>query len=217
MHLQKVTIRTGLEPATFTWIMKPESDEPPLLHPTIFSLAFSITFQSNEPSTTRDLPAVHGRPAVMNGPRHSEDADSSRVNEQPALAAANETLAQLRLSFDSSPGASSVSPRHVNGFADVGDDGETTGGLVQMLKQELGKAKMENEVLTSKYNTLVTKLTAMRTSVESKLKRDAVRHLLIFVNFVKLTARRRRSLIEESKKFSSLLRRTMTMYPPSRH
>lgn len=112
-----------------------------------------------------------------------EDANSS---DKSALAAANEALAEMRLSFDSSPGARSPSPghSHINGFVGKtnghgegdnpggveGSDAETAGSL----RDELERTQRENETLTMKYNNLVAKLTTMRTSVESKLKRDAV-------------------------------------------
>lgn len=132
--------------------------------------------------------------------------DASQQPEQPALAAANEALAQMRLSFDSSLGARSPSPSpaHVNGFMDkdVAVNGHRDGGrdpekmtlehgedhsdsgspvdTVQWFKLELLRTKQENETLTTKYNTLVTKLATMRSSVESKLKRDAVSSSVFF-------------------------------------
>ncbi|KAF8591360.1 hypothetical protein K439DRAFT_1644318 [Ramaria rubella] len=45
--------------------------------------------------------------------------------------------------------------------------------MAQTLRDELERTKQDNETLTTKYNNLVSKLAAMRSSVESKLKRDA--------------------------------------------
>lgn len=122
----------------------------------------------------------------MDGVRIFDDAGPSgtgpdteyEVPPAPALAAANEALAQMRLSFESSssPERSTNSPSYVNGFTYTttakGVNGSTDSA--PSLQEELQRTKQENETLTAKYNTLVTKLSAMRTSVESKLKRDAV-------------------------------------------
>lgn len=133
----------------------------------------------------------------MNDTHLSEDVAEPN---QPALAAANEALAEMRISFDSSPGARSPSPVHVNGFLENGmvngngDSEKNAHGsdpsvdIVQTLRDELLRTKQENETLTTKYNNLVAKLTTMRNSVESKLKRDAVSVPPIFLRppFVKL-------------------------------
>ncbi|KIJ36921.1 hypothetical protein M422DRAFT_781978 [Sphaerobolus stellatus SS14] len=115
----------------------------------------------------------------MDRERRSVDAGVSGPDvetQQPALAAANEALAQMRLSMDS---PRSPSPAHVNGFLGKanGSSEDISGGSysddVQVLQEELHKTKQEYDTLTSKYNTLVAKLSTMRSSVEGKLKRDA--------------------------------------------
>ncbi|GJJ14994.1 hypothetical protein Clacol_009264 [Clathrus columnatus] len=97
----------------------------------------------------------------------------------PAVEAANETLAQMRLSMDSngsSSRSSSPAPTKTNGNTSVNDltnhskKGEE---FIKSLQEELRRTKQENESLTLKYNNLVAKLATMRTSVEAKLKRDA--------------------------------------------
>ena len=105
-------------------------------------------------------------------------------SDQSALAAANVTLAEMRLSFDTSPGARSPSPSHINGFfgntnghgendnASQGDGSDMD--IAGSLRDELERTQRENETLTTRYNNLVAKLSAMRTSVESKLTQDAV-------------------------------------------
>ncbi|KAF8524309.1 hypothetical protein BU17DRAFT_74799 [Hysterangium stoloniferum] len=115
---------------------------------------------------------MDGRISEDSGPSSNTQFGTSPA---PALAAANEALAQMRLSFDSSPGGGSPGPSTVNGFSfttgEKSINGE--GDLAQSMQEDLQRTKQENETLTTKYNTLVAKLTAMRTSVESKLKRDA--------------------------------------------
>ncbi|KAF8478315.1 hypothetical protein JB92DRAFT_3047338 [Gautieria morchelliformis] len=111
--------------------------------------------------------------------------DDASQPSQPALDAANEALAEMRLSFDSSPGAQSPPAAHVNGFLDKGvangnghtekmaPGGSAAADTVQSMRDELLRTKQENETLTMKYSNLVAKLTTMRNTVESKLKADA--------------------------------------------
>jgi hypothetical protein len=128
----------------------------------------------------------------MNDSHLTEDASQP---DQPALAAADEALAEMRLSFDSSVGARTPSPAHVNGFAEkstvnghrnedaekLGQGNDSPVDVVQWLRLELMRTKQENETLTTKYNNLVAKLATMRNSVESKLKRDAVSDIIVFL------------------------------------
>lgn len=144
-----------------------------------------------------------------------------------ALDAANEALEEMRLSFDSSPGARSPTSAHVNGFLGKGpinghgDNGGTARGnhssedIVQSLRDELLRTKQENETLTTKYNNLVTKLTTMRNSVEAKLKGDAVSSLYISLNCTLLySTMPRKSLIGESSSCNSLPHKTRILVPP---
>jgi len=123
----------------------------------------------------------------MDDQRRSEDSmddGQEPTKDQPALAAANEALAQMRLSIDSprSPSPAQVNGIHskTNGSAENLSRGSGN-DTVQTLKEELLKQKQDYDALTSKYNTLVGKLSAMRSSVESKLKSDAVRVIIFIV------------------------------------
>lgn len=111
----------------------------------------------------------------------SQPVNNTISGHTAAVDAVNETLAQMRLSMDSngsSSRSSSPAPTKMmngsttsNGVTRSSRNGEE---LIQSLQEELRRTKHENDSLTAKYNNLVGKLAAMRTSVEGKLQRDAV-------------------------------------------
>ena len=155
--------------------------------------------------------------------------DASQPN-QPALDAAKQALAEMRFSFDSSPGARSPSPAHVNGFLENGQanghgntertahGSSSAEDMVQSLRDELLKTKQENDTLTTKYSNLVAKLTTMRNSVESKLKGDAVSTLYFSLKMALLySILSRKSLIDENSSCSNLVPKTRILAPPLKH
>jgi small-conductance mechanosensitive channel len=98
-----------------------------------------------------------------------------------AVEAANEALADLRLSMDSPAPVERVTS--LNG--DIGRRGSQSNGTMHhadgqthnaltLLREELKRTRGEKEALSTQYNNLVAKLTAMRTSLGNKLKQDAV-------------------------------------------
>jgi hypothetical protein len=94
----------------------------------------------------------------------------------PAVDAANETLAGLRLSIDSNGnGLPSLlsSPRvpQVNGTK---SSGRNESGQVALLQEELERTRAEKGALDSQYHSLLEKVTAMRTTLGNKLRQDAV-------------------------------------------
>lgn len=115
------------------------------------------------------------------------------TSDSQAMEAVSEALAQARLSMDSngtSSRSSSPAPTKtlngsvaLNGLPSSSKKGEE---LIQSLQEELRRTKQENESLTTKYNNLLGKLATMRTSVEGKLKRDAVRESLTLLLLYKL-------------------------------
>lgn len=100
--------------------------------------------------------------------------------------------AALRLSVDSDRDVQSPSLTNGNsdGHAANGSNGSEDsedGGLdpAERLQKELERTKEEKDVLASQYRTLLSKLTAMRTTLGNKLQQDAVslpRHLSLFVS-----------------------------------
>lgn len=100
--------------------------------------------------------------------------------------------AALRLSIDSDRDAQS--PLLTNGNPDGhaangsnGSEDSEDGDLdpVERLQKELERTKEEKDVLASQYRTLLSKLTAMRTTLGNKLQQDAVslsRHVSPFVS-----------------------------------
>lgn len=99
--------------------------------------------------------------------------------------------AALRLSVDSdrdiqSPSLTNGTPDgHPTNGSNGSEDSED-GDLdpVERLQKELERTKGEKDVLASQYRTLLSKLTAMRTTLGNKLQQDAVslpRHVSLFV------------------------------------
>ena len=121
------------------------------------------------------------------------DEHSNARPSQPSfsLGGIENATAVLRLSVDSDHDAQT--PPLTNGNT---DDHATNGSNtsqdsddddldpVERLQRELERTKEEKDVLTSQYRTLLSKLTAMRTTLGNKLQQDAVsphRHVLQFV------------------------------------
>ena len=96
----------------------------------------------------------------------------------PAVDAANETLAGLRLSIDSnSNGQPSQSPSpsapQVNGVKSSGHNENTQ---LALLQAELERTQADKDALDAQYRNLLEKVTAMRTTLGNKLRQDAVCH-----------------------------------------
>lgn len=77
-----------------------------------------------------------------------------------------------------------ASPPPLNGVhtSTNGDTHEEFAHLdpLQRLQRELERTKQEKDALAAQYRTLLSKLTAMRTTLGNKLQQDAVRFTLTF-------------------------------------
>ena len=111
---------------------------------------------------------------------HEMDGHSNAQSPQPSSSATNieHATAALRLSVDSDrdsqdPPLTNGKP---NGHATNGSEDPDDADLdpVERLQRELERTKEEKDVLASQYRTLLSKLTAMRTSLGNKLQQDAV-------------------------------------------
>jgi hypothetical protein len=92
----------------------------------------------------------------------------------PAVDAANETLAGLRLSIDSNGNDQSTpSPSfpQVNGTKSSGHNENTQ---LDLLAAELERTRADKDALDAQYRNLLEKVTAMRTTLGNKLRQDAV-------------------------------------------
>ena len=106
-------------------------------------------------------------------PRSSQSSSSIESIESATAA--------LRLSVDSDRDGQNAPLTNGNrdGHAANGSDGSEDsedGDLdpVERLQKELERTKGEKDVLASQYRTLLSKLTAMRTTLGNKLQQDAV-------------------------------------------
>lgn len=127
------------------------------------------------------------------GSTHEMDAHSNAQSSQStsSVGSIENSTAALRLSVDSDHDAQSSPLTNGNpgGHAANGSNGSEDsedGDLdpVERLRKELERAKEEKDVLASQYRTLLSKLTAMRTSLGIKLQQDAVSlpwHILLLV------------------------------------
>lgn len=86
--------------------------------------------------------------------------------------------AALRLSVDSDRESQnpSLANGKSNGHAANGSEDSDDIDLdpIERLQKELERTKEEKDVLASQYRTLLSKLTAMRTTLGNKLQQDAV-------------------------------------------
>ena len=109
----------------------------------------------------------------------------------PPVSSIESATAALRLSVDSDRDTQNLSLTNGNpdGHAangSNGSEGSEDGDLdpVERLQKELERTKEEKDVLASQYRTLLSKLTAMRTTLGNKLQQDAVslfRHVSLFI------------------------------------
>jgi len=112
---------------------------------------------------------------------------SNAQSSQPSssVSSIERATAALRLSVDSDRDSqnSSLTNGKQNGHAANGSEDSDDADLdpVERLQKELERTKEEKDVLASQYRTLLSKLTAMRTTLGNKLQQDAVsppRHAL---------------------------------------
>ena len=102
--------------------------------------------------------------------------------------------------------------RHDNENVEEGDGEELD--LVQKLQRDLERTNEEKEQLATQYRNLLAKLTTMRTTLGIKLKEDAVRNQIYWLddiaNFVCL---RRKNSIDENNKSNNWQQRTKISHP----
>ena len=113
----------------------------------------------------------------LTSPRNST-SDSRSPRESLSSVVSPPSSADVRLSLDS--GRSSPSVNGPNGTLNGrrhDDDNDEDGGQdpVQKLQRDLQRTNEEKENLATQYQNLLTKLTAMRTTLGNKVKQDAVR------------------------------------------
>ena len=108
------------------------------------------------------------------------DEHSNAQSSQSSSSASSieHATAALRLSVDSDRDSQnpSLTNGKSNGHAANGSEDSDDAGLdlVERLQKELERTKGEKDVLASQYRTLLSKLTAMRTTLGNKLQQDAV-------------------------------------------
>jgi len=119
----------------------------------------------------------------MDGHSNAQSSQSSS-----SVSSIEHTTAALRLSVDSDRDSQNPSLTYgkTNGHtANGSEDSEGTDlDPIERFQKELERTKEEKDVLASQYRTLLSKLTAMRTTLGNKLQQDAVsltRHLFLFV------------------------------------
>ena len=107
-----------------------------------------------------------------------EHSNAQSPQSSSSVSSVEHATAALRLSVDSdrdSPGLSLTNGKP-NGHAANGSEDSDDADLdpVERLQKELERTKEEKDVLASQYRTLLSKLTAMRTTLGNKLQQDAV-------------------------------------------
>jgi hypothetical protein len=119
---------------------------------------------------------------------HEMDGHSNAQSSQSSSSASSieHATAALRLSGDSdrdTQNSSSLTNGNLNGHAANGSEDSEDADLdpVERLQKELERTKEEKDVLASQYRTLLSKLTAMRTTLGNKLQQDAVSLLSICI------------------------------------
>ena len=105
----------------------------------------------------------------------SDSSSSTRAHSPPA-----QSPSELRISGELERTTFLATQTLVNGTATNGqhvDISDDLDGLdpVERLQRELDRTKEEKDALASQYNSLLSKLQAMRTTLGNKLKQDAVR------------------------------------------
>ena len=111
---------------------------------------------------------------------HEMDGHSNAQSSQSSSSASSieHATATLRLSGDSDRDTQdpSLTNGKLNGHAASGaeDSEDTDLDPVERLRKELERTKEEKDILASQYRTLLSKLTAMRTTLGNKLQQDAV-------------------------------------------
>lgn len=125
-----------------------------------------------------DRPSANSEPSFES--THEMEGHSSAQPSQPSsfVSSIDHATAALRLSVDSdrdSPN-SPLPNGKPNGHAANGseDSDDANFDPVERLQKELERTKEEKDVLASQYRTLLSKLTAMRTTLGNKLQQDAV-------------------------------------------
>jgi len=109
----------------------------------------------------------------MDGHSNAQSSQSSS-----SVSSIERATAALRLSIDSDRDAQNtpLTNGKPNGYAADGSEDSEDADLnpVERLQKELERTKEEKDVLASQYRTLLSKLTAMRTTLGNKLQQDAV-------------------------------------------
>lgn len=110
-----------------------------------------------------------------------EHPNARSSQSSSSIDSAESATAALRLSIDSDRDGQNAPLTNGNrdGHAANGSDGSEDsedGDLdpVERLQKELERTKGEKDILASQYRTLLSKLTAMRTTLGNKLQQDAV-------------------------------------------
>ncbi|KAE9408017.1 hypothetical protein BT96DRAFT_803108, partial [Gymnopus androsaceus JB14] len=101
----------------------------------------------------------------------SNNGESSSSSSSTARSMNAFSAGEMRSSLDSER-SNPESPIHVNGH-DNTDDAEEPLEPIERLQRELQRTRDEKEALGTQYRNLLAKLTAMRTTLGNKLKKDA--------------------------------------------
>lgn len=107
-----------------------------------------------------------------------EHSNAQSSQSSSSTSSIEHATAALRLSVDSDRDSQepSLINGKPNGHAANGSEDSDDADLdpVERLQRELERTKGEKDVLASQYRTLLSKLTAMRTTLGNKLQQDAV-------------------------------------------
>jgi hypothetical protein len=110
-----------------------------------------------------------------------EHSNAQSPNSSSSISSIENATAALRLSVDSDRDAQNPSLTNGNlgshaannsNGSEYSEDSDLD--PVERLQKELERTKGEKDVLASQYRTLLSKLTAMRTTLGNKLQQDAV-------------------------------------------
>ena len=107
-----------------------------------------------------------------------EHPNAQSSQSSSSVSSIEHATAALRLSVDSDRDSQnpSLTNGKPNGHATNGSEDSDDAVLdpVERLQKELERTKEEKDVLASQYRTLLSRLTAMRTTLGNKLQQDAV-------------------------------------------